>query len=254
MSRADRGENAVCVSVVIPVYNERECLPGLLAELEAALATIGEVTEVLLVNDGSTDGSASMLDQAEAENPALRVLHLPQNRGQSAAFSRGFAEARGRVIVTLDADGQNPPEEIPRLVEALRDGVDVVAGYRATRRDTRWKRVQSRIANRIRNRISGETIRDTGCSLKAFRADYLKRIPAEFDGMHRFLPTLCRMVGARNVVELPVAHRERQGGASKYGTWNRAARSFVDLLAVRWMQRRWVGGKVNGEAEVNLDA
>ncbi len=227
------------VSLVIPVFNEVECLPALLAEIRAALAAIPCPYEVVLVDDGSSDGSSELLDREAAADPRLVPVHFVRNAGQTAAFAAGFEAARGRVIVTLDADGQNPPAEIPKLLDALVPGVDVVAGYRATRRDTAWRRLQSRIANRVRNRLSGETIRDTGCSLKAFEAHYLKRIPL-FTGMHRFLPTLCRMAGATRVVEVPVAHRERQGGVSKYGMWNRAFRAFVDLMAVRWMQKRWL--------------
>ncbi len=167
------------------------------------------------------------------------MIHFARNAGQSAAFFAGFRQARSELVVTLDADGQNPPQEIPRLLDAMQDDVDLVAGYRVRRRDTAWRRLQSRIANAVRNALSGETIRDTGCSLKVFRRRHLLELPL-FDGMHRFLPTLCRLAGARNVVEVPVDHRPRQGGRSKYGMWNRAARAFIDLLVIRWMQRRWV--------------
>jgi glycosyltransferase involved in cell wall biosynthesis len=237
MSEPERGEPQV--SLVIPVYNEVECLPGVLGEIRAALAGGRWTYEIVLVDDGSRDGSSELMDREAQADPRVVPLHFVRNAGQTAAFAAGFRHARGSVIVTLDADGQNPPAEIPKLLDALRPGVDVVAGYRARRRDTAWRLFQSRIANAIRNRLSGETIRDTGCSLKAFRAQHLKQIPL-FTGMHRFLPTLCRMAGATTVVEVPVEHRERQGGVSKYGMWNRALRAFVDLLAVRWMQTRWL--------------
>lgn len=227
------------ISVVIPVFNERECLPALLGEIRAALDNGRYSYEVLLVDDGSVDGSSELIDEAAAQDRRLVPVHFLRNAGQTAAFAAGFRRARGRVVVTIDADGQNPPAEIPRLLDAMVDGVDVVAGYRANRRDTGWRRFQSRFANDVRNRLTHETIRDTGCSLKAFRAEYVKAIPL-FTGMHRFLPTLCRMVGATRVVEVPVQHRERQGGVSKYGMWNRIFRSLLDLLAVRWMQRRWI--------------
>ena len=227
------------VSLVIPVFNEIECLPALLAEIRAALDPTGSNYEVVLVDDGSSDGSAEWLDRAADSDPHLSVVHFARNAGQSAAFAAGFRAARGEIVVTLDADGQNPPREIPKLLAALSDGVDIVAGYRATRRDSTWRRVQSRIANAVRNGLSGETIRDTGCSLKAFRRRYLLELPV-FNGMHRFLPTLCRLAGARTVVEVPVDHRPRQGGNSKYGMLNRAWRAFVDLLGVRWLQRRWI--------------
>lgn len=235
------------VSLVIPVYNEIECLEGLLAEIRAAMDPCPYEYEVVLVDDGSSDGSSEFLDRAAAGDPHLVPLHFARNAGQTAAFAAGFEAARGELVATLDADGQNPPHEIPRLVDAMGEGVDIVAGYRAKRRDSAWRLFQSRIANAIRNRLSGETIRDTGCSLKVFRAHYLKCIPL-FTGMHRFLPTLCRMAGAKRVVEVPVDHRERQGGVSKYGMLNRAFRAFVDLLAVRWMQKRWLAYEVRGES------
>ncbi len=227
------------VTIVVPVFNERECLPLLLQETERALAGGRWTYEMVLVDDGSTDGSAEILDAAAARDARIVPVHFRRNAGQTAAFAEGFRRARGRIVVTLDADGQNPPAEIPRLLDALTDDVDLVAGYRAERNDTAWRRFQSRFANAVRNRLSNETIRDTGCSLKAFRAAHVKQIPL-FSGMHRFLPTLCRLAGARVVVEVPVAHRERQGGVSKYGMWNRVFRSLVDLFAVRWMQRRWL--------------
>lgn len=243
----DGGPGAPGVSLVIPVFNEAECLPQLLAEIRAALDGGPHDYEVVLVDDGSSDGSSELLDRAAAGDPRIVPLHFVRNAGQTAAFAAGFRHARGAVVVTLDADGQNPPGEIPKLLAALAPGVDVVAGYRAQRRDTPWRRLQSRIANGIRNRLSGETIRYTGCSLKAFRARYLRDIPL-FTGMHRFLPTLCRMAGATTIVEVPVAHRERQGGTSKYGMWNRALRAFTDLLAVRWMQRRWLSYEIRATA------
>lgn len=227
------------VSLIVPVYDEVECLPGLLDEIRDAMAGQGRPYEVVLVDDGSRDGSGELLDQRANEDPHLVVLHLARNSGQTAAFIAGFRRARGEVLVTLDADGQNPPSEIPRLLEAMDHGADVVAGYRRRRRDSAWRKLQSRIANAVRNRLSGETIRDTGCSLKAIRSEFLRDFPP-FHGMHRFIPTLCRLSGARRVVEVPVDHRARQGGRSKYGMLNRVVRSFVDLLAVRWMQSRWL--------------
>lgn len=236
---ATAGPPGPVASLVIPVFNEIECLPALVEEIHAALDPTAARYEVVLVDDGSSDGSAEWLDRAAAVDPRLVVVHFVRNAGQSAAFAAGFRAARGEIIVTLDADGQNPPAEVPKLLAALTGGVDIVAGYRETRRDSAWRRVQSRIANAVRNGLSGETIRDTGCSLKAFRRRFLLELPV-FNGMHRFLPTLCRLAGARTVVEVPVSHRPRQGGRSKYGMLNRAWRAFVDLLGVRWLQRRWI--------------
>ena len=157
-----------------------------------------------------------------------------------------FGAARGRVTVTLDADLQNDPADIPALLDELaRSGAAAVVGYRVDRRDSGWKRLQSRIANGVRNRLNRETIRDTGCSLKAFRADAARELPL-FNGMHRFLPTLIKMQGGR-VTEVPVRHRPRRFGKTKYGMWNRVFRSLADAFAVRWMQRRALRYRVREE-------
>jgi glycosyltransferase involved in cell wall biosynthesis len=224
------------LSLVLPVYNEEESLRPLHAEIRAALEPLGRGWEVLYVDDGSDDGSPEVLSSLAAEDEHVRLLRLRRNSGQTSAFDAGFRAALGEIVVTLDADGQNPPGDIPKLLEAMEAGADAAVGYRVGRADTAWRKLQSRIANGIRNRLSGETIRDTGCSLKAFRLSYLRRLVL-FDGMHRFLPTLVRMEGAR-VVEVPVSHRPRLRGVSKYGMWNRAFRSFADLMAVRWMRKR----------------
>jgi dolichol-phosphate mannosyltransferase len=234
------------LSLVIPVYNERENLAPLLAEIAAALR--GRRYEVVAVDDGSTDGSFEALKTLKRDHPQLHIVAFERNAGQTAAFAAGFRAARGRVVVTLDADLQNDPADVPKVVEALeRSGATAVAGYRAARRDTAWKRLQSRIANGVRNWLNGEVIRDTGCSLKAFRADAVRRLPL-FGGMHRFLPTLIKMQGG-TVTEVPVAHRPRRFGATKYGMWNRVFRSLVDAFAVRWMQRRALNYRVREELE-----
>lgn len=226
---------APAVSVVVPVYNERENVGPLLEEIAAALA--GRAYEVVAVDDGSSDGSGDALVALRARHPALRVLRFARNAGQSAAFAAGFRAARGAVLVTMDADLQNDPADVPALLEALeRSGLDAAVGWRMNRRDTGWKRLQSRIANGVRNRLNHETIRDTGCSLKAFRREAVAELPW-FTGMHRFLPTLVKMRGGR-VVEVPVRHRPRRFGTTKYGMWNRVFRALADALAVRWMQRR----------------
>ena len=223
------------VSLVIPVYNERENLAPLVEEIHSALA--GRRYEIVAVDDGSTDGSLQELKALKTRRPELHIVSFAANAGQTAAFAAGFQAARGDVIVTLDADGQNNPADVPALLEALsQSGATAVAGYRATRVDSGWKRLQSRIANGVRNRLNRETIRDTGCSLKAFRADAVRGLPL-FNGMHRFLPTLVKMYGG-TVTEVPVGHRPRRSGTTKYGMWNRVFRSLADALAVRWMQRR----------------
>jgi len=198
------------------------------------------------VDDGSTDGSLDVLKALKRDHPELHVLAFAARAGQTAALAAAFRAARGRVIVTLDADLQNDPADIPALLEELeRSGATAVAGYRVDRRDSGWKRLQSRIANGIRNRLNRETIRDTGCSLKAFHADAVRAVPL-FNGMHRFLPTLIRM-GGGTVAEVPVGHRPRRFGRTKYGMWNRVFRSFADALAVRWMQRRALRYRIREE-------
>jgi glycosyltransferase involved in cell wall biosynthesis len=224
------------LSVVLPVYNERENLAPVLAELRAVLRDTPH--EIIAVDDGSTDGSLDELRAIGAAGPRLRVLALERRAGQSAATLAGIDAAGGDVVITMDADGQNDPADLPTLVAALgRDDSRVAAiGYRARRADHPWKRLQSRIANVVRNWITGDTIRDTGCGLKAMRRGALVRLP-RFDGMHRFLPTLLRMQGGV-VVEVPVAHRPRLHGRSKYGMWDRALRGLRDALGVRWLSRR----------------
>jgi len=234
------------LSLVIPVYNERESLPRLLEEIAAALRPVRPAYEVVVVDDGSSDGSRDELRRLRALHPELRLVGFARNAGQSAAFAAGFRAARGKVIVTLDADLQNDPADIPGLVAALEgSGNAAVAGYRADRRDTGWKKVQSRIANGVRNWLTHETIRDTGCSLKAFRAEAVRDIPW-FNGMHRFLPTLVKMQGG-TVAEVPVRHRARIFGTTKYGMWNRVFRALADALAVRWMQRRVTRYRIDEE-------
>jgi glycosyltransferase involved in cell wall biosynthesis len=235
---------SVEVSLIVPVYDERENLAPLLAEIAAAL----QVTpyEVIAVDDGSTDGSLEELKRLMPKYPELRVLSFERNSGQTAAFAAGFRAARGGTIVTLDADLQNDPADIPALVAELRrSGASAVVGYRTNREDSGWKRLQSRIANGVRNRLNRETIRDTGCSLKAFRAAALRDLPL-FNGMHRFLPTLVRMQGG-TVTEVAVRHRPRRHGRTKYGMWNRVLRALADAFAVRWMQRRALRYRIREE-------
>src|SRR5258706_15541947 len=223
------------LSLVVPAYNERDNLAPLLAEIAAALT--GRSYEVIVVDDGSTDGTLAELKSLRQRYPQLRVIAFERNAGQTAAFAAGFRAARAPVVVTLDADLQNNPADIPALVDTLqRTGTTAVAGYRAARRDTTWKRLQSRIANGVRNRLNGEVIRDTGCSLKAFRTEALRAVPL-IPGMHRFLPTLIQIQGG-TVTEVPVGHRPRKHGVTKYGMWNRVWRSQQRAGAVRWMQRR----------------
>ncbi|HKQ62757.1 MAG TPA: glycosyltransferase family 2 protein [Candidatus Polarisedimenticolaceae bacterium] len=232
MSAADPAPQ---VSVVAPVFNERDNLEPLVAELEQVLSAERLSYEILLVDDGSDDGSAERIAELARSHRGVRGLHFRRNRGQTAAFDAGFRAARGHAVVTIDADLQNDPKDIAPLVRAL-EQYDAAVGYRAARHDSWLRRVSSRIANAVRNRLSGDDIIDTGCSLKAFRRECLADLKL-YSGLHRFLPTLLRMEGYR-VTQLAVGHRPRQRGRSKYGVWNRVFRSFVDLLAVRWMRRR----------------
>jgi glycosyltransferase involved in cell wall biosynthesis len=231
------------LSVVVPVYNEAECVAPLCQSLFAALDALETSYEVILIDDGSGDATPQLLTEERRSRPRLRVFRLHQNCGQSAAMSCGFDRARGNVIVTLDADLQNDPADIKMLLEQLDSGDwDVVCGWRRQRQDNWLRRVSSSIANAVRNRLSGESIADTGCSLKAYRTEFLRRIKM-FKGMHRFLPTLLKLEGAR-VTQVEVNHRPRHAGQTKYGVWNRLFKSFRDLLAVRWMKSRNISCQV----------
>lgn len=235
------------ISLVIPVYNEEENLPVLAAEIRAALEPVGRPYEVILVDDGSTDATPEVMRRLAREDPRVRVLRQRRNSGQSAALDVGFRNARGAIVVTLDADLQNDPADIPRLLERM-EGCDVVSGVRARRQDDWVRRISSKIANRVRNRVTHESVTDVGCTLRAMRAEYVQRIPV-FNGMHRFLPTLLRMEGAR-VTEVPVNHRPRLHGQPKYNIRNRAFRALVDLFGVRWMQTRWIDRHLAEEIDV----
>ncbi len=235
------------ISLVIPVYNEEENLPVLAAEIRAALEPVGRPYEVILVDDGSTDATPEVMRRLAREDPRVRILRQRRNSGQSAALDAGFRHARGGTVVTLDADLQNDPADIPRLLDRM-EGFDVVSGVRARRQDDWVRRVSSKIANRVRNRVTHESVTDVGCTLRAMRTEFVQRIPV-FNGMHRFLPTLLRMEGAR-VTEVPVNHRPRLHGQPKYNIRNRAFRALVDLFGVRWMQKRWIDRRLAEEIDV----
>ena len=225
------------LSVVFPVFNEEENVPILLAEIARALDDKAWSYEIVAVDDGSSDNSLKALRGAIAEHPALRVLTFEKNSGQTAALDAGWRAARGRMIVSLDADLQNDPADIPAMVRKLDDsGADMVIGVRVNRKDSLSRRLQSKIGNGVRNWITGDRITDTGCSLKLVKREAIEPVHL-FTGMHRFLPTLVRHAGFK-VVEMPVNHRPRQFGVSKYGAMNRAFRGFADCLAVRWMAKR----------------
>ena len=223
------------LSIVIPVYNEAENLEPLLDELFPVLNQIGRGFEVLCVDDASTDNSFAILQALKKKFAELRIVRHVVNCGESAGQATGFANARGNWIVTMDADQQNDPADIPALLEAGRHA-DAVCGVRQQREDDWIKRVSSKIANGFRNRITGDKITDAGCTFRAIREDALHEIPL-FNGMHRFLPTLLRLQGFE-VAEIPVNHRPRIRGESKYGIGNRMFRGLVDCFAILWFRRR----------------
>ena len=223
------------ISVVVPVYNEEGNLPLLIPKLVEVLKGLGRPCEMIFVDDGSSDGSRSLLREMASRFPSLRVLFFRENRGLSTALMAGIRETRGEKIVTLDSDLQNDPSDIPRLLEYL-DHYDMATGWRQRREDSWLKKTSSKIANAVRNWVSGEIIQDSACTLRAFKKECMKEIWV-FNGMHRFLSTLVKMRGYR-IIEVPVSHHPRRFGKSKYNIRNRMVRSFIDLLVVRWMKGR----------------
>jgi len=234
------------ISLVIPAHNEEESIEECVREAAGVLDKLDMPYEILVVDDGSSDGTFDVLKAVRKDLPQLRALRFKRNRGQSAAMDAGFHHAAGDIVVTMDADLQNDPADIPKLLEALKQW-DAVCGMRVKRRDSLGKRISSRIANWVRNKLSGENIRDTGCSLKAYRRECLTKLKL-FEGMHRFLPTLLKLAGF-TVAEISVNHRPRLRGRTKYNMWNRVFKSFRDLLAVRWMKRRWIHYEIEEEIE-----
>lgn len=225
-------------SVVIPLYNEADNVAILQQEIQEAL--LGRNYELILVDDGSTDGTVARISR----NPEVRVLEFEKNAGQSAAMLAGMNAAQGQVVVLLDGDLQNDPRDIPLLLAEVEKGADLACGYRAHRRDTVVKKLTSRIANFVRSRFIGDGVRDTGCTLKAMRRECVSAL-VPFKGVHRFIPALVKNAGYR-LVEVPVNHRSRQFGVSKYGLGNRAFRATADMFAVRWLQSRRLEYRVKG--------
>jgi glycosyltransferase involved in cell wall biosynthesis len=224
------------LSLVAPVYDERENLEPLYQRVVEVFGT-EKRWELVLVDDGSRDGSGDAIRALAKRDPRVVGVFFAKNCGQTAATCAGIQLARGALVATLDADLQNDPADLPAMIARL-PGHDAVVGYRLKRHDSFVRRASSRIANGIRNWISQDDIRDTGCSLKLFRAEAIQAIPL-FEGMHRFLPTLLRYHGY-SVVEQAVSHRPRVAGKSKYGVMNRAFRALKDLFAVRWMRGRLI--------------
>ena len=219
-------------SVVIPLYNEGDNVVLLQNEVSAALAGLNY--ELILVDDGSTDDTVARITQS----PEVRLLQFKKNAGQSAAMMAGMTAARGKAVVLLDGDLQNDPKDIPLLLAEIEKGADLACGYRARRKDTVVKKITSRVANFVRSRFVGDGVRDTGCTLKAMRRECVNAL-VPFKGVHRFIPALVKNAGFK-VVEVPVNHRARQYGISKYGLGNRAIKATTDMLGVRWLQSRRV--------------
>ena len=227
------------ISVVVPIKDERDNLLALTGQLLKVLQSREESNaspfEIIYVDDGSTDGSSQILDQLAAEHPAVTVLHFDRNHGQSAGFDAGFKRSNGVLVVTMDGDLQNDPEDIGTLLPYARE-YDLVCGWRTERHDTLMRKISSRVANAVRNVVTGDRVHDTGCSLKIFRRCVIERLQL-FNGMHRFFPALALMHGF-TVIEVPVRHHPRMHGISKYGVGNRLFRGLYDLMAMRWMQTR----------------
>ncbi|HEB91194.1 MAG TPA: glycosyltransferase [Deltaproteobacteria bacterium] len=223
------------LSVVIPFRDEEGSLRTLHAELTRVLDRLPWASELIFVDDASRDGGRLVVRDLAARDERVRLLALSPQRGQSAALEAGFRAARGRIVATLDADLQNDPADLPRLLAAL-DQADCVCGVRSDRQDRLAKRLASKLANAIRRRVLSDGVTDIGCSLRVMRAPLLRRVKL-FRGGHRFLPSLLAMEGAR-IVELPVRHRPRRHGSSKYGVARRLRVVWIDLLAVAWLKRR----------------
>ncbi|MGI8819276.1 MAG: glycosyltransferase family 2 protein [Chthoniobacterales bacterium] len=224
------------VSVVVPLFNEEENVPILQAELVNALA--GLDYELIFVDDGSSDGTVARIEAGAR----VQVLRFAQNAGQSAAMYAGLHAAQGATAVLIDGDLQNDPADIRKLLAEIERGADLAVGYRAQRKDTLVKRLTSRIANFVRSRFTKDGVRDTGCTLKAMRRECVATL-VPFKGMHRFIPALVKGAGYR-LVEVPVNHRSRKFGISKYGLGNRAVRATVDMFGVRWLLSRQLNYKL----------
>jgi glycosyltransferase involved in cell wall biosynthesis len=224
------------ISLTVPVYNEREALLPLFEKVQRTMRShYGHDWEIIFVNDGSHDGSESLLDELAAKNPEVKVVHFRRNFGQTAAMMAGFDYARGETIIPLDGDGQNDPEDIPRIVAKLDEGYEVCSGWRKDRQDNALQRnIPSILANKLISAVSGVKLHDFGCSLKAYRAEVIKGVRL-YGEMHRFLPIYAKWHGAR-IAEIPVSHHARKTGHSKYGL-ERVLKVVMDLVTVRFMDR-----------------
>jgi len=235
-------------SVVIPAYNEEENIPLLVEEVTTALNGLNEKWELIIVNDSSSDNTLSVLLHHVSKCPQLKVLSLKQRSGQTAALDCGLRNAKGKYIATLDADLQNDPCDINKMLDLIiSDKCDMVSGWRKERNDPWIRLVSTRIANNVRNWLTNEHIHDSASGIKVFRRECISKIKL-YNGLHRFLPTLVKMEGYR-VNEVPVHHRPRHAGTAKYGVLNRVFKALRDTFAIRWMQKR----QFNYEMDKNIN-
>ncbi len=226
---------AVDISVVLPCFNEEENIEPLLQELESVLGRTGKSFEIIYVDDCSTDHSLERLRTARASRPFLRIIKHKRNLGESAAILSGYEAARGEIVFSMDADLQNDPADIPQFLAAL-ENADAVCGVRSKRQDSWTKRMSSRIANKVRGLLLDDDIHDAGCTYRAIRREALVQLIA-FRGLHRFIPTLLKYHGFR-VIEIPVNHRPRTRGYSKYGIGNRLWVGILDIIGIMWYRKR----------------
>ena len=235
---------AIVYSVVVPLKNEEENIADLVDEIEPVMMALKQPWELICIDDGSTDSTLAILEQLSKTRPYIRTLVFEKNYGQSSAFDAGFKQAKGEFIITLDGDRQNDPADIPKLIE-MTSTHDLVCGSRVKRRDSWIKKITSFIANQVRSRVCQDGFRDTGCSLKIYRSSSVKKIKM-YHGMHRFLPALFQIEGFK-VAEVPVNHRERVKGKTKYSFFNRSFNTIADMMAVRWMRKRQLRYKIEKE-------
>ncbi len=231
----DRLKPTLGLSVILPVYNEAGSLSSLIPELTAALRRLGRSYEIIAVDDGSSDDSVAILRRLQEQEPRLRIIQFRRNFGQTAAFAAGFDYAQGPIIITMDADGQNDPADIPRLLEVMEEGdYDLVSGWRQNRREPfLTRKLPSMLANWLIASASDVRLHDRGCSLKAFRRDLVKQIHL-YGELHRFIPEIASLIGVR-IAEVPVNDRPRQAGKSKYGALSRTPRVILDLITVSFL-------------------
>lgn len=225
----------IAYSVVIPVKDEENNIGELIEELEIVMNKQKKEWELICIEDGSSDNSLSILSKLKKKKPYLRIVAFEKNFGQSSAFDAGFKHAQGEFIITLDGDRQNDPKDIPNLLTFSND-YDLVCGWRIHRKDSWSKKIISHLANTVRSKLCQDSVHDTGCSLKIYRSSCLRKIKL-YNGMHRFLPALFKMEGFR-IKEVPVNHRKRLSGQSKYNLFNRFLSPLTDLFAIIWMRRR----------------